>query len=1007
MRILDRLKLQPRWKHSDPAVRLQAIPELVDPIELGVLAEGDPDAKVRRAAIAKVDDPVVLGRVLTSDADPGVQDVAADRLLGVALGASISEATTAAGLLSDVRRVSFIARSTAADAVREVALARLTDERALGGVARHAKVESTALAAAARLTSADELLSTVLNSEHRDVALAAFARVVSVRPAPGSDVALLKTIEARTRQKAVARRAKAMLRAIEDAENARRVAEDELRKQEALLCAAVESLAHITDPDRMATDLARMSAAWDALQGTDAATARRFAAGVDAARTRMTQRRSEIQAALEAACRRGEALASREALCRRIETLEGNDILEQLVPIEAEWAQLTPLVGYETEADQLVARFAQAVSACRKRHALQETRNALDALVIEAEALPGQGDEAAAARWRVLSREARALVAALNAASWPASDLVDRLAVVARAFEVAAAADRETAAKAKQDQRSKLVRLVARGKHKVESKTVTLREGERLLRDITAAFKEVGTGETTKEIGEAIAALRALQEQVARRVTELRDMDEWRRFANVQQQEELIAMAEAIVASLKAEEEAGAETQLAATAKALRQLQLRWRGVADAPHHTAQRLWDRFRAATDFIRSRCEIHFAQLRQERSTNLAAKAALIEQAEALVDSTDWNKTAAKFHELQKAWEDTGPVPRDAARDLARRFRAACNTFFTRRRDAVTSKKKEWDDNLARKEALCERAEQLTESKDWDAVASELKKLQADWKAIGPVRHDQSEVVWNRFRSAADEFFERYHNRHKIAAAEKIAAHPALVIALEGLIPLEEAPADLAAQVQTLRTTISNAPHVDGAEMKTLHERWQAALAALVARWPAAFAGTDLDPAAIRERMEKLVAKVERLIKEEEPVAPASRSTTQDLAERLRSALASNAMGVRADDSKWRAASTTVEQAQDAWQRITLVPDEDTRVLEVRFKVACKRVMDQVKLHVGPAVGGSDGGFRGGSPGGRPDGPGRAGGRGPRGRRSTRGSGAGATAGEVDSGKPTLAK
>ena len=93
-------------------------------------------------------------------------------------------------------------------------------------------------------------------------------------------------------------------------------------------------------------------------------------------------------------------------------------------------------------------------------------------------------------------------------------------------------------------------------------------------------------------------------------------MDEWRRFANAQPQEELIAMAEAIVASLKAEEEAGTETDLAATAKALRELQSRWREVADAPHHAAQRLWDRFKAATDFIRSRCEIYFAQLRQER-------------------------------------------------------------------------------------------------------------------------------------------------------------------------------------------------------------------------------------------------------------------------------------------------------------------------------------------------------------------------------------------------------
>ena len=41
MGILDKLKPQPRWKHSDPAVRLSAIPELGDPIELATLAEQD------------------------------------------------------------------------------------------------------------------------------------------------------------------------------------------------------------------------------------------------------------------------------------------------------------------------------------------------------------------------------------------------------------------------------------------------------------------------------------------------------------------------------------------------------------------------------------------------------------------------------------------------------------------------------------------------------------------------------------------------------------------------------------------------------------------------------------------------------------------------------------------------------------------------------------------------------------------------------------------------------
>ena len=53
MGFLDKLKPVPRWKHADPAVRLEAVRELDDPAELAGLAESDPDARVRRAADAK------------------------------------------------------------------------------------------------------------------------------------------------------------------------------------------------------------------------------------------------------------------------------------------------------------------------------------------------------------------------------------------------------------------------------------------------------------------------------------------------------------------------------------------------------------------------------------------------------------------------------------------------------------------------------------------------------------------------------------------------------------------------------------------------------------------------------------------------------------------------------------------------------------------------------------------------------------------------------------------
>ena len=54
MGILDKLKPQPRWKHADPSVRLEAVRDLEDPGELAVLAELDPDARVRRSAAARI-----------------------------------------------------------------------------------------------------------------------------------------------------------------------------------------------------------------------------------------------------------------------------------------------------------------------------------------------------------------------------------------------------------------------------------------------------------------------------------------------------------------------------------------------------------------------------------------------------------------------------------------------------------------------------------------------------------------------------------------------------------------------------------------------------------------------------------------------------------------------------------------------------------------------------------------------------------------------------------------
>jgi hypothetical protein len=964
MGLLDKLKPQPRWKHADPSVRLEAVRELEDPAELAILAELDPDARVRRSATARIADPAVLGRIASSDVDPEARDRASDRLLALATMSGVDESAAlgAVSTLSDVRRLSVVAKSEAPEAVRSAALSRVTDQRALSSIARHARHESTAAAALEKLTDAADLVDVAQNGEHRDVALASLERLLG----PSPDMELLQTIEARSQHKAVSRRARAVIHEIEAAEAARRAAEEERRRRETAVCDDVERLADMSDLSAARAELSRLTEVWQSLGVADEMSRERFMRGVAAAEAAVARREREAEEAAERARMRAEAIATRDALCQRVETLEGDDVPAQLEVIDEEWRSLLPLVGDGPEADRLAARFARAVAACRKRHemsgVLTGMRAKLDSLVAEAERLPSQDDEAAAfARWQTLSREARGLLTETSnfelrtsnsgpGESNQAPSLQDRLDAVEQAFAAKEASKREAAAKAQQDVVNQLLRLAERARRAAEADAITLREGDRLMRDIGAGLQEVDGSrrEVTLEMEEAASKLRALQEKVAPRVRELREMDDWRRFANAQQQEKLIAMAEAIVLSLKSDEEGSKTSDLPATARALRELHVKWQEVAEAPRHSAQRLWDRFRTATDFIRSRCETYFAHQREERTTNLQKKAALVEEAEALANSADWSRTAARLQELQTAWQETGTVPREAGRDLGLRFRAAFNTFFARRREDLATRKKTWSDNLAKKEALCQRAEVLAESTEWDAASAEMKRLQAEWKTVGPVRRSKSEVVWNRFRAAADRFFERYHNRHQIAMAGKLAEREAIVIDLETLAASEngDVPGDLANRVQQLRTTWNRSVPIPGVEMRPLADRWQAALTKIVDRRGEAFKGTDLDPAAVRQKMEKLIARVEGYLGDVRD-APAGQSQAEILAAKLRSALASNAMGGRAsEDAKWRAAADAVKEAQGAWLRLAQIADPDARALESRFREACRRVMDHAR-------------------------------------------------------------
>jgi hypothetical protein len=409
-------------------------------------------------------------------------------------------------------------------------------------------------------------------------------------------------------------------------------------------------------------------------------------------------------------------------------------------------------------------------------------------------------------------------------------------------------------------------------------------------------------------------------------------------------QEDLCAKMEALVAVAEAEPEKAANE--------MRALQERWKPVAAAPRSQASALWTRFKTAQDQVYEKCKDFFAQQNAERGENLKKKIALAERAEALQDSTDWVRTAEAIKQLQAEWKQIGPVTRGHERASWERFRAACDRFFTRRQEDLKQRKHDWTENLRKKEALVAEAEQLAQSSEWEKAASRIKQIQVEWKAIGPVKRSKSEAIWQRFRAACDLFFERFKNRDQAALQGKVADRETAVVELESLVPAADAadapmPEDLFARVQAARARWVQGPELPRHTLSPLADRVNEAMLRLVTRFPQAFTGSDLDPAATRDRMQKLIAKVEKLLPAESAEPVKNLSPAELLARQWREALAANTMGAgaarQAEDARQRAAEQEVRSAQAAWTRLGPLPAEERKPLQERFDRAVRKFFE----------------------------------------------------------------
>ena len=174
-------------------------------------------------------------------------------------------------------------------------------------------------------------------------------------------------------------------------------------------------------------------------------------------------------------------------------------------------------------------------------------------------------------------------------------------------------------------------------------------------------------------------------------------------------------------------------------------------------------IWARFKAASTAINKRHQQHFEELKQKEEENLAKKTALCEKIEAIDISNiktaaEWEEHTQEIIALQQEWRTIGFAPQKMNVKIFERFRSSCDLFFKEKATFFKKLKEEQAENLAKKIALCEKAEALKDSTDWKATADKLMQIQKEWKAICSIHKKHSESLWQRFIGACDYFFEQ---------------------------------------------------------------------------------------------------------------------------------------------------------------------------------------------------------------------------------------------------------
>jgi len=223
-----------------------------------------------------------------------------------------------------------------------------------------------------------------------------------------------------------------------------------------------------------------------------------------------------------------------------------------------------------------------------------------------------------------------------------------------------------------------------------------------------------------------------------------------------------------------------------------RELQKRWHEAGPIPQKNLKDLWESYHyqveAFYDYIKINKELRDLDLKK----NLEEKIKLCETAEELLLEPSVVEAFRRLQKLHDRWREAGPVPIDKRSEIWERFKETTSKINRKHQEYFVNLKQEQKKNYEEKLLLCEKAEEINNSelsnhKDWEEKSKRLIKLQKVWKSIGFAPKKYNTQVYERFRKACDEFFDKkrqYYSQNREEQQNNLQLKMELCIQAEAL-------------------------------------------------------------------------------------------------------------------------------------------------------------------------------------------------------------------------------